>query len=291
MDWSRRCYAVLNDVQAVPSAISKVQSNSVKAKPATSRLLSWTCTFESDRPNIGRKVNLCIHSFFMSRLVQEGQHPLTRQRAANIRLLANQWAERRLVTQWRHGCRAIIIFLGDHDFPLTGSNFRNLTAFRAIFNHIFTAHAQEWPFMNFRLKFWHHHSIPWSRFPYMARYFGDTRTFSVDFCIAWAECPPYFYFRSSWPTDQESVSRDVHLAMTVSKNSTWAFQRAINQGSMPTDASGLPVAWNWRRAVLSADACLLVIFFTNWTMHHLWTEQCYEYWPVVVPQYGLVLLI
>jgi len=25
----------------------------------------------------------------------------------------------------------IIIFLGDHDFPLTGSNFGNLTAFRA----------------------------------------------------------------------------------------------------------------------------------------------------------------
>jgi len=45
-----------------------------------------------------------------------------------------------------------IIFLGDHDFPLTGSNFGNLTAFRAIFCHIFTAHAQERPFMNFQLK-------------------------------------------------------------------------------------------------------------------------------------------
>jgi len=30
---------------------------------------------------------------------QEGQHPLTGQRAANFRLLANQRAERRLVTQ------------------------------------------------------------------------------------------------------------------------------------------------------------------------------------------------
>jgi len=46
-----------------------------------------------------------------------------------------------------------IIFLGDHDFPLTGSNFGNLTAFRAIFSHIFTAHVQERPFMNFQLKF------------------------------------------------------------------------------------------------------------------------------------------
>ena len=44
-------------------------------------------------------------------------------------------------------------FLGDHDIPLTGSNFGNLTAFRAIFSHIFTAHAQEQPFMNLRLTF------------------------------------------------------------------------------------------------------------------------------------------
>jgi len=46
-----------------------------------------------------------------------------------------------------------MIFLGDYDNPLTSSNFGNLTAFRAIFSHIFTAHAQEWPFMNFQLKF------------------------------------------------------------------------------------------------------------------------------------------
>jgi len=33
-----------------------------------------------------------------------------------------------------------MIFLGDHDIPLTGSNFGNMTVFRAIFSHIFTAH-------------------------------------------------------------------------------------------------------------------------------------------------------
>jgi len=38
---------------------------------------------------------------------QVGQHPLTGQRAVNFRLLANQWAERRYVRQWRHGCRAM----------------------------------------------------------------------------------------------------------------------------------------------------------------------------------------
>ena len=49
-----------------------------------------------------------------------------------------------------------MIFLGDHDIPLTGSNSGNLTALRAIFSHLFTAHAQEHaqerPFMNFPVK-------------------------------------------------------------------------------------------------------------------------------------------
>jgi len=40
-------------------------------------------------------------------LYTEGQHPLTGQRAANFRLLANQWAERRLVTQRHHSCRSM----------------------------------------------------------------------------------------------------------------------------------------------------------------------------------------
>jgi len=45
------------------------------------------------------------------------------------------------------------IVLGDNDFPLTGSNFGNLTALMPIFRHIFTAHAQKRLFINFRLKF------------------------------------------------------------------------------------------------------------------------------------------
>jgi len=35
--------------------------------------------------------------------------------------------------------------------------------------------------------------------------FGDLVTFSVDFCILCAECPPNFYFRLVWPTDLESI--------------------------------------------------------------------------------------
>jgi len=45
------------------------------------------------------------------------------------------------------------VVLGDHDFPLTASNFGNLTAFRTHFSHIFTAHPQKRLVMSFRLKF------------------------------------------------------------------------------------------------------------------------------------------
>jgi len=44
------------------------------------------------------------------------------------------------------------IVLGDHDFLLIASNFGNLTAFRALFSHIFTTHQQKRLFMNFWLK-------------------------------------------------------------------------------------------------------------------------------------------
>ena len=52
-------------------------------------------------------ISFNCHLYVHFQFKQEGQHPLTGQRAANFRLLANQWAERRLVTQWRHGCRAM----------------------------------------------------------------------------------------------------------------------------------------------------------------------------------------
>ena len=46
-----------------------------------------------------------LTSLLFHLLWKQGQHTLTGQRAANFRLLANQWAERRLVTKWRDGCR------------------------------------------------------------------------------------------------------------------------------------------------------------------------------------------
>ena len=59
--------------------------------------------------------------------------------------------------------------------------------------------------MNFRCKFRHRRSIRRPRFPIREKNFSDSATFSIDFCILHAECPPYFYFRFVWPTDLESI--------------------------------------------------------------------------------------
>ena len=40
-------------------------------------------------------------------------------------------------------------------------------------------------------------SAIWRRFPLIC--------VSVDLCILYSECPPYFYFRFVWPTDLESI--------------------------------------------------------------------------------------
>ena len=66
--------------------------------------------------------------------------------------------------------------------------------------------------MNFRCKFRHRRSIRRPRFPIRVQNFGDLATFSVDFCILYAECPPYFYFRFVWPTDLKYTTRvDPHV--------------------------------------------------------------------------------
>jgi len=72
----------------------------------------------------------------------------------------------------------------------------------AIFSNICTAHAQKRIFINSRCKFRHRRSIPRPRFPIRVQNFSDLPTFSVDFCILYAECTPYFYFRfvlTYWP--------------------------------------------------------------------------------------------
>jgi len=81
----------------------------------------------------------------------------------------------------------------------------HIVAFGAIFSNICTANAQKRLFRNFRCKFRHRHSIRRPPFPVRVQNFSDFATFSVDFCILYAECPPYFYFRFVWPTNLESI--------------------------------------------------------------------------------------
>jgi len=59
--------------------------------------------------------------------------------------------------------------------------------------------------MNFRGKIRHRRLIRRPRFTIRVQNFGDLATFSADFRIFYAECPPYFYFRFVWFTDLESI--------------------------------------------------------------------------------------
>jgi len=83
------------------------------------------------------------------------------------------------------------------------------------FSNICTAHAQKRLFMNFRCKFRNRRSIPRPRFPIRVQNFGDLATFSVDYCILYSECPPYFYFRFVWPTDLECIPHASTLTLNL----------------------------------------------------------------------------
>ena len=83
----------------------------------------------------------------------------------------------------------------DVGIPYLTLNVERIVALSAIFGNICTAHAQKRLFMNFRCKCRHSHSIRRPRFPIRVQNFGHLAAFSVDFCILYAECPSYFYFR------------------------------------------------------------------------------------------------
>jgi len=99
----------------------------------------------------------------------------------------------------------IAVILVDVDLLYWTSKVAHSVAFTVIFSNICTAHVQKRLFMNFRCTFRHHRSIRRLRCPIWVQNFGDLAAFSVDFCILYAECPPYFYFRFVWPTDLESI--------------------------------------------------------------------------------------
>jgi len=95
---------------------------------------------------------------------------------------------------------------------------KHIAAFTAIFTNICTAHAQKRLYMNFRCKFRHLRSIRRPRFPTKVQNFGHLATFSVEFCILYVECPPYFYFRFVWPTDLKSIPHALaHTTITSTK--------------------------------------------------------------------------
>jgi len=106
---------------------------------------------------------------------------------------------------WRCPKCLIVVVLVDVGIPYWTSKVENIVAFAAILSNIYTAHAQKRLLMNFRSKYRHRRSIRWPRFPVRVQNFSDLATFSVDFCILYADCPPYFFFRFVWPTDLESI--------------------------------------------------------------------------------------
>jgi len=110
----------------------------------------------------------------------------------------------------------IAVILVDVDLLYWTSKVAHSVAFTVIFSNICTAHVQKRLFMNFRCTFRHHRSIRRLRCPIWVQNFGDLAAFSVDFCILYAECPPYFYFRFVWPTDLESIP---HASTPTSSNS------------------------------------------------------------------------
>jgi len=99
-------------------------------------------------------------------------------------------------------------FRSDRDFLLRSSNFGNLVAFRAIFIHIFTSHAQRRLFMSFWWKVWLRHAAFDSLTPISLQWTIFRRFYDV-FCwllywICWMSA--IFLLSVGLYTDVESVS-------------------------------------------------------------------------------------
>ena len=120
----------------------------------------------------------------LSKLRQEGQHPLTGQRAANLRLLANQWAERRLVTQWRHGCGATTPSVCNAGASNTG---------RSLCVQISRERSYRLPI------YWYHSKGNWLRYNFAAGSFYIMNLSSRFFVLYCRNCPKDYKFRYFLP--------------------------------------------------------------------------------------------
>ena len=116
-------------------------------------LVQYTILMQQEKLEPYCEIDTCILLLLSIILIQEGQHPLTGQRAANFRLLGNQSAERRLVTQWRHGCR---------DMRRSVCNAGASNVGRSLFIQI----PREW---RYPLPiYWHHSKGNWLRYNFAA---------------------------------------------------------------------------------------------------------------------------
>jgi len=75
--------------------------------------------------------------------------------------------------------------------------------------------------------------------------FGDLATFSVDFYILYAECPPYFYFRFVWLTDLESIPH----ASTPTSTTATKFEDPLHVCVL--ELWVITFAYHWQEAQLS----------------------------------------
>jgi len=111
---------------------------------------------------------------------QEGQHPLTGQRAANFRLLANQWVERRLVTQWRHGCHAMRWSVCNAGASNAGGS-------------LCVQISREWSYP--LPRYWYHSKGKWLRYNFATESFYIMKLCSRLFVLYCRNCPKYHKFR------------------------------------------------------------------------------------------------
>jgi len=71
--------------------------------------------------------------------------------------------------------------------------------------------------------------------------FADLATFSVDFCILYSECPPYFYFRFVWVTDLEIIPQaSTHTSIIPTK-----FE-APTRSVLELWVITFPLAYHWK---------------------------------------------
>jgi len=130
-------------------------------------------------------------------------------------------------------------------------------------------------FMNFRSKFRHRRSIRRPRFPIKEQNFSDLLTFSVDFCILYFECPPYFYFRFVWRTDLESIPHastptliiftKFEVYMTIHCRVT-AFLSVDTSRDLVTLTFNL---WHWAVVIHGGSCCQLC--------HQVWRPYAYSF--------------